>query len=175
MKAYIDYLLYASPEPPFAVPRLFRRFVWPTKWLCGGSEGGDSRGLLVTPGADYGDWVAPINSSGHATADGGPSEHVGLLLSTAQLIEDLELFVEGAAALGYGEPSRYHRHLACILPRVPAISMRTGDVAANYSAHRASLLRSFRAAFYNASLGRFEDTCRCVLAAPTFLDIARSS
>ena len=96
----------------------------------------DSRGLLVTPGADYGDWVAPINSSGHATADGGPSEHVGLLLSTAQLIEDLELFVEGAAALGYS------------------------DVAANYSAHRASLLRSFRTAFYNASLGRFEDTCR---------------
>jgi hypothetical protein len=108
VKAYIDYLL----------------------------EGVDRRGLLITPGADYGDWVAPIDvGSGRATADGAPSSHIGLLINTAQLIEDLQLFVDGAVALGYT------------------------DVAANYSSHRVALLKSFSDNFFNVSTHIFEDTC----------------
>jgi hypothetical protein len=108
VKAYLDYLL----------------------------QGVDRRGLLVTPGADYGDWVAPIDTvSGRATANGAPSSHVGLLISTAQLIEDLRLFVDGAAALGYA------------------------DVAANYSFHHTAILSSFSANFFNESTGLFSDQC----------------
>lgn len=99
-------------------------------------EGVDRRGLLVTPGADYGDWVAPIDAAtGRATAAGGLSSHVGLLISTAQLIEDLQLFVHGAAAMGLV------------------------DVATNYSSHRSALLKSFSRNFFNTSTGVYEDTC----------------
>eukprot|EP01043_Picozoa_sp_COSAG02_P037531 COSAG02_NODE_2824_length_7947_cov_2.690494_7_plen_322_part_01 len=108
MKAYIDYLL----------------------------EGVDERGLLATPGPDYGDWVAPINTtSGRATANGAPSSHTGLLINTAQLLEDLQLFVDGAEALGHEA------------------------VATNYTFHREAILSSFATHFFNERTGLFSDQC----------------
>lgn len=100
-------------------------------------QGVDGRGLLITPGPNYGDWVAPVNQTGRAMASGIPpiSAHTGLLINTAQLLEDLEMFVDGAAALGYTEDAK------------------------KYSARREELVQRFSAVFYNSTSGVFEDTC----------------
>ena len=135
VKAYIDYLL----------------------------QGVDERGVLITPGHDYGDWVAPIgcddawnkaNSACSSRTDGRthcpecgengtdlspnpPSaKHVGLLLSTAQLLEDLQMFIDAATALGH-----------------------EADIA-NYSCNRTTLLGKFRRQYYNQTGSNlFEDQC----------------
>lgn len=135
VKAYIDYLL----------------------------QGVDGRGVLITPGHDYGDWVAPIgcddpwnkaNSAcssrtagrthcpecGENGTDLSPTppspKHVGLLLSTAQLLEDLQMFIDAATALGH-----------------------EADIA-SYSSNRTMLLVKFRRQYYNQTgSGLFEDQC----------------
>ena len=101
-------------------------------------RGVDERGVLVIPGSSLGDWVAPIDVSGTAIPSGTPPipGHRSLLLSTAVLLENLQLFIDGAAALG-----------------------KAAD-AAKYSARRVELLAQFRTMHFNATgKGVFEDMC----------------
>ena len=101
-------------------------------------QGVDERGVLIIPGSSLGDWVAPINVSGTAIPSGTPPipGHHSLLLSTAVLLENLQLFIDGAAALG-----------------------KAAD-AAKYSARRVELLAQFRTMHFNATgKGVFEDMC----------------